>query len=58
MIGRDQFSGRNSSNLDLLLRRFNEVQYWTSTEVLLASSFTKRFNILKKFIKIAAQYVF
>uniref|UniRef100_A0A915DST8 Ras-GEF domain-containing protein n=1 Tax=Ditylenchus dipsaci TaxID=166011 RepID=A0A915DST8_9BILA len=53
VIGRDQFPGRMPSNLDLLLRRFNEVQYWVSTEVLLASSAAKRLSTLKKFIKIA-----
>lgn len=54
-MGRDQFPGRNSSNLDLLLRRFNEIQYWTSTEVLMAQTQTKRLLILQKFIKIAMQ---
>lgn len=37
------------------MRRFNEVQFWTTTEVLLAQGNTKRLSILKKFIKIAAQ---
>ena len=41
------------SNLDILLRRFNEVQYWTTTEILLALP-SKRGVYLKKFIKIAA----
>ncbi|KJH45385.1 RasGEF domain protein [Dictyocaulus viviparus] len=52
VIGRDQFPGRIPSNLDLLMRRFNEVQYWATTEVLLASP-QKRVHTLRKFIKIA-----
>ncbi|EYC32389.1 hypothetical protein Y032_0003g1544 [Ancylostoma ceylanicum] len=52
VIGRDQFPGRVPSNLDLLMRRFNEVQYWATTEVLLALP-QKRVNTLRKFIKIA-----
>uniref|UniRef100_A0A914Y9T6 Ras-GEF domain-containing protein n=1 Tax=Panagrolaimus superbus TaxID=310955 RepID=A0A914Y9T6_9BILA len=53
VIGRDQFSGRMPSNLDILLRRFNEVQYWTTTEILLAAP-SKRVVYLKKLIKIAS----
>ncbi|CAI4231077.1 unnamed protein product [Auanema sp. JU1783] len=52
VIGREQFPGRVPSNLDLMMRRFNEVQYWATTEVLLAVA-SKRVNILRKFIKIA-----
>ncbi|VDO24567.1 unnamed protein product [Brugia timori] len=54
VFGREQFPNRITSNLDLLMRRFNEVQFWTTTEVLLAQSNTKRLSVLKKFIKIAA----
>ena len=53
VIGRDQFPGKMPSNLDILLRRFNEVQYWVTTEILLANP-TKRVAFLKKLIKIAA----
>jgi len=53
VIGRDQFPGKMPSNLDILLRRFNEVQYWATTEVLLANP-AKRIAYLKKLIKIAA----
>uniref|UniRef100_F1KVW1 Rap guanine nucleotide exchange factor 1 n=1 Tax=Ascaris suum TaxID=6253 RepID=F1KVW1_ASCSU len=42
VFGRDQFPGRIPSNLDLLMRRFNEVQFWTTTEVLLAHGPSKR----------------
>jgi Rap guanine nucleotide exchange factor 4 len=53
VVGRDKFNGRTPSNLDILLRRFNEIQFWTTTEVLLAPNSTKRINVLKKFVKIA-----
>lgn len=43
--------------LELLLQRCNEVQLWVMTEVLLCSSLCKRVQLIKKFIKIAAQSV-
>ncbi|KTF87558.1 hypothetical protein cypCar_00031941, partial [Cyprinus carpio] len=52
------FSGQASSGhtvaLELLLRRCNEVQQWVMSEVLLCPSLSKRVQLLKKFIKIAA----
>uniref|UniRef100_A0A3Q3FME6 Ras-GEF domain-containing protein n=1 Tax=Labrus bergylta TaxID=56723 RepID=A0A3Q3FME6_9LABR len=36
------------------LRRFNEIQFWVITEMCLCSQFSKRVQLLKKFIKIAA----
>ncbi|KAI6235374.1 Rap guanine nucleotide exchange factor 1 [Aphelenchoides besseyi] len=53
VIGRNQFPGRSPSNLDVLLRRFNEVQFWVTTEILLAPNASKRVAVMKKFIKIA-----
>ncbi|CAJ0580913.1 unnamed protein product, partial [Mesorhabditis spiculigera] len=52
VFGRDQFPGKVPSNLDLLLRRFNEVQYWATTEILLSPPH-RRLATLRKFIKIA-----
>ncbi|GMT17708.1 hypothetical protein PFISCL1PPCAC_9005, partial [Pristionchus fissidentatus] len=52
VFGRDSFPGHLPSNLDLLLRRFNEVQYWATTEVLLTAA-PKRAQALRKLIKIA-----
>jgi Rap guanine nucleotide exchange factor 4 len=49
--------GRITANLDLFLRRFNEVQYWVVTEMLLVTNVSKRVQLLKKFIKLASQYV-
>lgn len=50
----------NSSHtvaLELLLQRCNEVQLWVMTEVLLCPTLCKRVQLIKKFIKIAAQLV-
>lgn len=46
---------KTTVNLDLFLRRFNETQFWVITEVCLCSQLSKRVQLLKKFIKIAAQ---
>ncbi|XP_068602549.1 rap guanine nucleotide exchange factor 4 [Brachionichthys hirsutus] len=43
-----------SVNLDLFLRRFNEIQFWVITEMCLCSQLSKRVQLLKKFIKVAA----
>ncbi|RMX42304.1 hypothetical protein pdam_00009874, partial [Pocillopora damicornis] len=43
-----------TANLDLLLRRFNEVQLWVETQILLTQHLNKRVYLLKKFIKLAA----
>uniref|UniRef100_A0A6I8P1I5 Rap guanine nucleotide exchange factor 5 n=1 Tax=Ornithorhynchus anatinus TaxID=9258 RepID=A0A6I8P1I5_ORNAN len=50
-----QGSSENTVNLSLLLQRCNEVQLWVSTEILLCSQLCKRVQLVKKFIKIAAQ---
>lgn len=41
--------------LSVLLQRCNEVQQWVMSEVLMCASLNKRVQLLKKFIKIAAQ---
>ncbi|MPC13757.1 Rap guanine nucleotide exchange factor 4 [Portunus trituberculatus] len=41
-------------NLDVFLRRFNEIQYWVVTEMCLANALSKRSQLLRKFIKLAA----
>lgn len=41
--------------LELLLQRCNEVQLWVMTEVLLCPTLCRRVQLIKKFIKIAAQ---
>ncbi|KAM3862025.1 LOW QUALITY PROTEIN: rap guanine nucleotide exchange factor 4 [Diretmus argenteus] len=52
-FGRQNFK-RATVNLDLFLRRFNEIQLWVITEVCLCAQLSKRVQLLKKFIKIAA----
>lgn len=44
-----------SANLNIFLRHFNELQYWVVTQICLSNSLSKRAQILRKFIKIAAQ---
>lgn len=46
---------RSTANLELFLKRFNQVQLWVVTEVCLCATLSKRVQLLKKFIKIAAQ---
>ncbi|XP_060944143.1 rap guanine nucleotide exchange factor 4 [Limanda limanda] len=45
---------KTTVNLDLFLRRFNEIQFWVISEMCLCSQLSKRVQLLKKFIKIAA----
>uniref|UniRef100_H3DHS0 Rap guanine nucleotide exchange factor 4 n=1 Tax=Tetraodon nigroviridis TaxID=99883 RepID=H3DHS0_TETNG len=52
-FGRQNFR-KTTVNLDLFLRRFNEIQFWVITEMCLCSPLSKRVQLLKKFIKIAA----
>ncbi|XP_030641984.1 rap guanine nucleotide exchange factor 4 isoform X2 [Chanos chanos] len=52
-FGRQHFK-KSTANLDLLLRRFNEVQLWVVTETCLCNQLSKRVQLLKKFIKMAA----
>lgn len=53
VLGRSNFN-KITANLDLFLRRFNEVQYWVVTEMVLAQNVGKRVQLLRKFIKVAA----
>ncbi|XP_024081578.1 rap guanine nucleotide exchange factor 4, partial [Cimex lectularius] len=52
-FGRHRF-GQNTANLDVFLRRFNELQYWVVTEICLTQSLSKRVHVLRKIIKIAS----
>ncbi|CAJ0967861.1 unnamed protein product [Ranitomeya imitator] len=52
-LGRHNFK-KTTANLDLFLRRFNEIQFWVVTEICLCPQLSKRVQLLKKFIKIAA----
>ncbi|XP_064648532.1 rap guanine nucleotide exchange factor 4-like [Lineus longissimus] len=53
VFGRHKFK-KITTNLDVFLRRFNEVQYWVVTEMCLTSTVAKRVQLLRKFIKLAA----
>ncbi|KAJ9588304.1 hypothetical protein L9F63_018328, partial [Diploptera punctata] len=52
-FGRHHF-GQITANLDVFLRRFNEIQFWVVTELCLTPSLSKRVQILRKLIKLAA----
>ncbi|XP_078723006.1 rap guanine nucleotide exchange factor 4 isoform X1 [Lampetra fluviatilis] len=52
-FGRHNFR-RTTANLDLFLRRFNELQFWVLTEICLCQQLSKRVQLLRKFIKVAA----
>ncbi|XP_023579354.1 rap guanine nucleotide exchange factor 3 isoform X2 [Octodon degus] len=43
-----------TANLERVLRRFNELQYWVATELCLCSAPGLRAQLLRKFIKLAA----
>ena len=51
-FGRQSFN-QITANLDVFLRRFNEIQYWVITEVCLATQLSKRVSVLRKMIKLA-----
>ncbi|XP_008198036.1 rap guanine nucleotide exchange factor 4 isoform X4 [Tribolium castaneum] len=52
-FGRHHF-GQITANLDVFLRRFNEIQFWVVTEICMTTSLSKRVALLRKFIKLAA----
>lgn len=54
VFGRHNFK-QITANMNVFLRHFNEIQYWVVTQICLSSSLSKRVQILRKFIKIAAQ---
>lgn len=51
---RGHFFPQITANLDVFIRRFNEIQYWTVTEIVSTASLGKRVSLLRKFIKLAA----
>ncbi|XP_061547773.1 rap guanine nucleotide exchange factor 4 isoform X2 [Phycodurus eques] len=53
IFGRENVK-KSTVNLDLFLKRFNEIQFWVITEVCLCPQLSKRVQLLKKFIKIAS----
>lgn len=57
LFGRHSFQNHKqiTANLNVFLRHFNEIQYWVVTQICLSSSLSKRVQIMRKFVKIAAQ---
>ncbi|CAG7720641.1 unnamed protein product [Allacma fusca] len=52
-LGRHNF-GKITSNLDVFLRRFNEIQFWVATEICLTNNMSRRVALIRKFLKLAA----
>nr|CAD2191079.1 unnamed protein product [Meloidogyne enterolobii] len=54
LVGRDKFHPRLAPfNLDLLMRRFNQIQLWVITEIIFASNLNQRLSILCSFIQLS-----
>lgn len=49
-----EFKTQITANLDVFIRRFNEIQFWVVSEIVSQSSITKRVLLIRKFIKLAA----
>ncbi|XP_062975330.1 rap guanine nucleotide exchange factor 3 isoform X1 [Elgaria multicarinata webbii] len=54
IFGPQKFPSATTANLERFLRRFNELQFWVTTELCLCPDVIKRAQLLRKFIKMAA----
>ncbi|XP_077185402.1 rap guanine nucleotide exchange factor 3 isoform X2 [Paroedura picta] len=54
IFGPQKFPSATTANLERFLRRFNELQFWVTTELCLCPDVIKRAQLLRKFIKLAA----
>uniref|UniRef100_A0A8C3SE69 Rap guanine nucleotide exchange factor 3 n=1 Tax=Chelydra serpentina TaxID=8475 RepID=A0A8C3SE69_CHESE len=54
IFGQHTFPSATTANLERVMRRFNELQYWIATELCLCVEPGKRAQLLRKFIKLAA----
>lgn len=54
VLGPQHLRDVTTANLERLMRRFNELQYWVATELCLCSVPGLRAQLLRKFIKLAA----
>ncbi|XP_061470528.1 rap guanine nucleotide exchange factor 3 isoform X2 [Rhineura floridana] len=54
VFGPQKFPNATTANLERFLRRFNELQFWVTTELCLCPDVIKRAQLLRKFIKLAA----
>ncbi|XP_027766830.1 poly(U)-specific endoribonuclease-A-like [Empidonax traillii] len=55
IVGPQRLQEVSTANLERVLRRFNELQFWVATELLLCPDVARRAQLLRKFIKVAAQ---
>uniref|UniRef100_A0A8C3Y7G8 Rap guanine nucleotide exchange factor 3 n=1 Tax=Catharus ustulatus TaxID=91951 RepID=A0A8C3Y7G8_CATUS len=55
IVGPHKFHEVATANLARLLRRFQELQFWVATELCLCPELGRRAQLLRKFIKVAAQ---
>ncbi|NWU88451.1 RPGF3 factor, partial [Upupa epops] len=54
IMGPQKFHDVTTANLERVMRRFNELQYWVATELCLCPEVGRRAQLLRKFIKLAA----
>ncbi|KAM6395085.1 rap guanine nucleotide exchange factor 3 isoform 2-T2 [Rhynochetos jubatus] len=54
IVGLQKFGEVTTANLERVLRRFQELQYWVATELCLCPEVARRAQLLRKFIKLAA----
>uniref|UniRef100_A0A670Z1C0 Rap guanine nucleotide exchange factor 3 n=1 Tax=Pseudonaja textilis TaxID=8673 RepID=A0A670Z1C0_PSETE len=54
VVGPQKFPSATTANVERFLRRFNELQFWITTELCLCPDVIKRAQLLRKFIKLAA----
>ncbi|NXG21835.1 RPGF3 factor, partial [Grallaria varia] len=55
IVGPQKFHEVTTANLERVMRRFNELQFWVATELCLCPDVGRRAQLLRKFIKLAAQ---
>lgn len=55
IVGPQKFHEVATANLARVMRRFNELQFWVATELCLCPELARRAQLLRKFIKLAAQ---
>uniref|UniRef100_A0A8C0FU77 Rap guanine nucleotide exchange factor 3 n=1 Tax=Bubo bubo TaxID=30461 RepID=A0A8C0FU77_BUBBB len=53
IVGPQKFHDVTTANLERVMRRFNELQYWVATELCLCPEVGRRAQLLRKFIKLA-----
>ncbi|XP_063997037.1 rap guanine nucleotide exchange factor 3 isoform X3 [Pogoniulus pusillus] len=54
IVGPQKFHEVTTANLQRVMKRFNELQFWVATELCLCPQLPRRAQLLRKFIKLAA----